>query len=150
MCDLALSSTVAPFCDQAPNQNRAPFPSLCSGTISTVSLMFFVFLQSVDKYTREAVRNQSSRLHCNTALHDDAVDSYFLKPVFNPFNRRNADFFHSNFWQIYVTLSQIPYRSHMCITSMSSSSSTPSVNLLKRQRFMRSIFHKWIFHVDCH
>lgn len=95
MYDLTLGSIIALFCDQVSNQSRALFPSLCFGALSTVSLMVFVFLQSVDKYTTEAVSNQSLRLHCDTALHD--VYPYILKPVFNPFNIGSADFFHSNF-----------------------------------------------------
>lgn len=70
MYNLTLGSIVVPFCDHLSNQSRAPFPSLCFGTLSTVSLMFFVFLQSVD--TMEAVSNQSLILQCNTALHDDS------------------------------------------------------------------------------
>lgn len=99
-----------------------------------------VVRQPVDKSATEAV--SSLRPRCNPALQDDSFYSYVLKPIFNPFNICHGDFFSFQFLTNVCCIESNTYRSHMCITSTSSSSSAPSVNLLKRQTFTRSIFHK--------
>lgn len=95
----------APFCDQLPNQSRAPSPPLGSGTLGPGSLMFLVSLQPLDKYTVQAACNQSLRLTATRLLMMTPVYLCFLKPGFNPFIYVVLTGFHSNFCPIHETLS---------------------------------------------